>query len=61
MLKPIQIPTTFDINTGSMSSTTKNLFTHYELFDEDTLVEWQNFIEVHFGPEDQISGSLTGS
>ena len=57
MLKPIQVPTAFDINTGSMSSTTKNLFTHYESFDDDTLVEWQNFIEVHFGPEDQISCS----
>ena len=57
MLKPIQIPTTFDINTGSMSSTTKNLFNYYESFDEDTLVEWQDFIEVHFGPEDQISCS----
>jgi hypothetical protein len=58
MLKPIQrIPTTFDINTCSMSCTTKNLFNYYESFDEDILVEWQDFIEVHFGPEDQISCS----
>jgi hypothetical protein len=37
-----------------MSSTTKNLFNHHESFEEDILVEWQDFVEVHFGPEDQI-------
>jgi hypothetical protein len=54
MLKPIEIPTNFNIATGAMSSTTKNLFTHHESFEEDILVEWQDFVEVHFGPEDQI-------
>ena len=57
MLKPIEIPTEFNISTGTMSSTTKNLFTSYESFEEDILVEWQDFIEVHFCPEDQISCS----
>jgi hypothetical protein len=57
MLTPIEIPTDFNIATGARSSTTKNLFTSYESFDEDILVEWQDFIGVHFCQEDQISCS----
>ncbi|KAL7484243.1 hypothetical protein ACHAW6_009892 [Cyclotella cf. meneghiniana] len=57
MLRHILIPSCFDLSTGDMSPDTKNLFTNHDSFSHETLVEWQDYIELHFKPEDQVSSS----
>jgi hypothetical protein len=55
METPILIPDRFSLSTGTFSGPYTNLFSNHEKFDYDVVLEWQEFVNTHFDPVDQVS------
>jgi hypothetical protein len=45
----------FSLSTGTLSGPYTNLFSNHEKFDYNVVLEWQEFVNTHFDPVDQVS------
>jgi hypothetical protein len=55
METPILIPDRFSLSTGTFSGPYTNLFSNHKKFDYVVVLEWQEFVNTHFDPVDQVS------